>query len=325
MTARMITLENADFIRKINFSTDLNAVADLIEMCFPISSDPDGQAYVQQMRKTAQDYENMKRRGGLGRFDMTRSSGFVWVEKGEIIGNLSMIPCLQDNRRVTLIANVVVHPDQRGRGIGKALTVYALKYLKQRGDHKAWLQVKEDNHSAIHLYRSVGFEEQAVRNTWRIKPFEVNRSAADRFRPIRLRRRTPSEWKDQQAWLMETYPLHLRWNLPVNFSRFAPGCTQAITNFLDGYPHRHWVVSGETQSLGVITWQKTTTYADNLWLAFSEPQEELYLRNALIGVLKRLSRRHPVSIDYARGRSEQVFEDLGFENFRTLVWMSCQI
>lgn len=324
MNIRDLALDKSENIRKIHFSKDLNAVADLIEMCFPISNDPDGQVYVQQMRKAAQDDVNMNRHWGLGRFSMERSSGFVWEEKGEIVGNLSMIPYLQDNRRVTLIANVVVHPDQRGRGIGKALTVYALKYLKQRGDHSAWLQVKEDNHSAIHLYRSVGFEDQAVRNTWRIKPFEVKRSVGNRSHPIRLRRRTPSDWQDQQAWLVETYPLNLRWNLPVNFNRFAPGSLQAIYNFLDGYPHRHRVVSDNVQSLGTITWQKTNTYANNLWLAFNEAQEEPYLRNALLDVLRKLPRRHPVSIDYARGRSEQVFKDLGFENFRTLIWMSCQ-
>jgi hypothetical protein len=73
--------------------------------------------------------------------------------------------------------------------------------------------------------------------------------------------------------------------------------------------------------LGSITWQKTKNYANNLWLAFPEDRESLVLPYALNKLMKRLSGRHPVSIDYPKGRFESEFTALGFENFRSLIWM----
>ena len=324
MTAGSPLPENSNHIRMMDLTKDLDVIADLIEMCFPISSDPDGQSYVREMRKAARDMRIMGWLNRVAEFGTTRSAGFVWEEDGEVIGNLSLIPFTEGGRRVHLIANVAVRPDHRRRGIGRALTVHALGHLRRKGDQKTWLQVREDNPPAVELYRSVGFSPQAVRTTWRIKPGEVNRSTVSRMPEIRLRRRAASDWDAQQAWLAETYPQLLRWNLPVQFTRFTPGALQAISNFVDGYHFKHWALANRDRCLGMITWQKTTSFADNLWVAFSESLEAPYLGHALLGVLRGLPRLHPVSIDYAKGRSEKVFTGLGFENFRTLIWMSCQ-
>jgi len=42
---------------------------------------------------------------------------------------------------------------------------------------------------------------------------------------------------------------------------------------------------------------------------------------ALDHVRKRLPKRHPLSIDYPKGRLTSTFRDLGFEEFRSLIWM----
>lgn len=318
-------LENSDHIRKLDLSSDLGQVADLIELCFPISHDPDGQSYVREMRKAARDMRLLGWFANLAEMGSTKSAGFVWEEAGRIIGNLSLIPFQKDGRRIHLIANVAVHPERQREGIGRALTLRALAYLQRRGDREAWLQVKEDNQAAITLYRSAGFHQRAVRTTWRIRPVDFQAANPEDQPRLVLKKRKKGTWQQHQTWLTETYPFDLRWNLPVNFSRFVPGHLQNLTNFLDSVQLQHWAFFVDHGLQGVITWQKTTTFANNLWLAFPAEQEAVILPAALNRTFTRLARKHPLSIDYPAGRFSQGFKAMGFQPFRTLIWMRCDL
>ena len=51
-----------------------------------------------------------------------------------------------------------VDPDYRGRGVGKAVLLAGLLYLKEEGFQVAELTVDSENQAAYTLYRSVGFE-----------------------------------------------------------------------------------------------------------------------------------------------------------------------
>ncbi|MBR9982637.1 MAG: hypothetical protein KFF50_16520 [Desulfatitalea sp.] len=107
--------------------------------------------------------------------------------------------------------------------------------------------------------------------------------------------------------------------------RFEPNPLRWFLNFFDDVNFRHWAfdVSGECH--GFITWQKTTTFANNLWLAVPEDLHDAPLADALDGVRMRLSNRHPLSIDYPKGRHTPVFTDQGFYHFRSLIWMSLDL
>jgi mycothiol synthase len=52
---------------------------------------------------------------------------------------------------------VGVDPAERGTGLGRALTVIGLRYLRSRGLFQVMLYVDEDNTAAIGLYESLGF------------------------------------------------------------------------------------------------------------------------------------------------------------------------
>ena len=52
-----------------------------------------------------------------------------------------------------------VDPSFQGRGIGRAVTLAGLKYLRYQGIFSAMLYVDSDNEGAIQLYTSLGFKE----------------------------------------------------------------------------------------------------------------------------------------------------------------------
>lgn len=53
---------------------------------------------------------------------------------------------------------IFVHPDYHHAGIGSRLIRALLGYGQSEGIDHVWLSVERDNHVAMNLYRSVGFE-----------------------------------------------------------------------------------------------------------------------------------------------------------------------
>src|SRR3972149_2661349 len=117
MSAQALTLPKpkASQLRPFDLRRDLLPVADLVELCFAESLDADGRLYIRQMRQAAAG-------PGMALGSATSMSGFVWVEEGSLVGNLSLIPHHYGRRRLYLIANVAVHPDHRRHGIARTLT-----------------------------------------------------------------------------------------------------------------------------------------------------------------------------------------------------------
>jgi ribosomal protein S18 acetylase RimI-like enzyme len=324
MTVSMIN-EHSNQIRKMDVGRDLDQIADLIEMSFPIQQDPDGLLYIQNLRKTARQMHLLDWLSPWTDMAEINASGFVWEDDGRIIGNLSLIPFQNEGRKTYLVANVAVHPTYRHRGIARALTRRALGYLRRSSTGEVWLQVREDNRDAQTLYRSVGFIDRAVRTTWRIRPMDTKALNANSSAINCLRNRKAADWSRQKHTLDSAYPPVLRWNYPLDFARLSPGFVQVASNIIDGIRLRHWTYDLGRRGQGQITWQKTDTFANNLWLAFNEAEETDLLPGALLGVFRHLSQEHPLSIDYPRGRSQDTFEALGFKDFRTLIWMSCSL
>jgi ribosomal-protein-alanine N-acetyltransferase len=137
--------------------SDTGPVAELIGLAFGDRLDPAGRAVLREMRAVARWRPLLWTLYWPGSGGTGSVPGFVWVEDGRVVGNVSLRRAL--GRDVYLIGNVAVHPDWQGHGIGRALMERALEELAAQGAEWVGLEVQTDNPTARQLYKDLGFEE----------------------------------------------------------------------------------------------------------------------------------------------------------------------
>ncbi|MDO9120577.1 MAG: N-acetyltransferase, partial [Anaerolineaceae bacterium] len=157
-------------IRAIRLREDLKQIADLIELCFLDNIDPEGQEYIRHIRQTANNFSGLILENTTPENSTLPFHGYVWVENDKIIGNITLIPLRSKEKGGYFVANVAVHPNYRGRGIGKQLTERAICHVREHQGKHVYLQVREDNEIAIQIYRNLGFDEISRRTMWVYRP-----------------------------------------------------------------------------------------------------------------------------------------------------------
>lgn len=95
---------------------------------------------------------------------------WVWEEHGEVVGTVTTTSY---GKRLAWIGMMLVHPDWRRQGIGRALMVQALDYLEQRRIETIKLDATEMGRP---LYASLGFENECLIERWGGTPKRLARS-----------------------------------------------------------------------------------------------------------------------------------------------------
>lgn len=134
----------------------MGAIADLIQASFSDDLDPSGYAMLREMRAMGRLGAFLWILSGWGSSSDATLSGFVWVEAGRIVGNVTVTPSPHAPDR-WIISNVAVAQGYRGRGIARRMMHAALEMIAEAGGHTATLQVREDNLVARHIYETLGF------------------------------------------------------------------------------------------------------------------------------------------------------------------------
>lgn len=319
MTAQVIPLSatKSRNLRPFDMRRDLSAVADLVELCFADTLDADGRLYIRQMREAARSEGFSYLSTNAGRATM---GGYVWVEDGQVVGNLSLVPHTYEGRRVHLIANVAVHPNARRRGIARQLTAAALGELEQRGNRETWLQVDEKNNAAVMLYRNMGFVEKTRRVSWRLMPRSGFRVAATS--DVDAVPRRAGDWALQRQWLQANYPEDICWQLPLNVNLLQPGWRGALERAFNEREVQQWSALRKGRLLGVLTWQSSTLETDRLWLAAPAETEDEAIPMLAGMAHAHLRPNRMLALNYPQGRGHRALETGGFQAARTLIWMS---
>jgi ribosomal-protein-alanine N-acetyltransferase len=60
---------------------------------------------------------------------------------------------------------IVVHPDSQGQGLGRLLMTFLKAAAMRRGAKQIRLRVYPDNHTAVKLYRALGYELSAEKDS----------------------------------------------------------------------------------------------------------------------------------------------------------------
>jgi len=82
--------------------------------------------------------------------------GATWLLTGPD-GPCGTVQGVRERSGVGAIQNLGIVPSCRGRGLGRALLLYALHGFRQAGLGRALLEVTAQNDGAIRLYRRLGF------------------------------------------------------------------------------------------------------------------------------------------------------------------------
>lgn len=64
------------------------------------------------------------------------------------------------------LLNLAVHPEERGKGLGRLLVNHMIEEALSREVESIWLEVRRSNGKAVKLYREVGFEKAGVRSKY---------------------------------------------------------------------------------------------------------------------------------------------------------------
>lgn len=64
------------------------------------------------------------------------------------------------------VMNICISANFRGIGLGRKMTLHLLTEARKQDAKFAWLEVRPDNHTAIKLYKSVGFRIAKMRKNY---------------------------------------------------------------------------------------------------------------------------------------------------------------
>jgi ribosomal protein S18 acetylase RimI-like enzyme len=300
----------------------LGPVADLMTEAFGGELGPWARQTLRRMRR-------MARWGALGfllwGMDLDpETPGFVWVEDGRVVGNISF------RRAATaggwMIGNVAVHPQWRGRSIGRALVEAALESIAARGGVWVGLEVREDNPPARRLYERLGFETVGA-------SVEMARPQGLPWPPARppdlpLRRARAAESRDLYFLAREGLTRTHQEVLEIRPSAYRTGWEARLSAWIEGRREDWWVMRDgpETSPSGAL---RLTSYRPGRWHEVEvlvRPERTDELGGPLVAAaLAFLAPRHPwetvTALPGARMRLEPLFAAAGFRPLRRLLQM----
>lgn len=327
MAAGVITTQPArreTGLRPVQLRRDLGEIANLIEFCFAPTLDSAGRAAIQEMRLLSRSGPLLWALTRLDRAGPNLLRGFVWLESGRLVGNVSLSPTGYGSGWV--IANVAVHPEFRRHGIARHLMHAALDWVRTNGKF-ATLQVEADNDAARALYDALGFREQRTFTRWRRASFFAQPGPAPSV-PIRTlqpsqaealytlaQRARPNE-AGGLGWLRPTRPEALR------MTRFA-----GLMRLLSGRSVTMWGApsdDGRALSAALIT-ETRMGISTALFDLLVDPAYQGARESALIGHLIRAfaGSRQPLVTEHPAGdtHAEEQLRANYFRPERTLVHM----
>lgn len=209
----------------------MRQVADLIAEAFGSDLDGSGQGMIHDMRLAAWLSPFLGSLASLAFFDDV-VSGFVWLERGQVIGNVTLQRADYGGMRWR-ISNVAVAAEHRNHGIGRALVQETLREIARQSGAWAILQVKADNRGARHLYEQLGFTAVCQEGTWKLPSARampahlLEHDAGVELRPV-----APAAWRPRLELARAARADLAEWLIPLDEGAFEITLEQRLGEWL---------------------------------------------------------------------------------------------
>ena len=124
----------------------------------------------------------------------------VWLD-GDVPAAMAVVARRGDEARLAAFA---MRPAYRGKGVGRRLMTPLIDALRAQGVRRMWLEVIRDNHAAVALYQSLGFEvRHGLCGYLSTQAASGESSVLQEYDVLALTRRAGAELNGQLPWLMD--------------------------------------------------------------------------------------------------------------------------
>ncbi|PJF22038.1 MAG: hypothetical protein CUN56_08020 [Phototrophicales bacterium] len=313
-------------LRPVNVRTDLAPLADLIELAFADTMDSSGRAALREMRQMSRFGPGLAVISQLNDLALGIGMGYVWVEDGEIIGNVSIYPSgyPKDLPETYVIANVAVHPDYRRQGIARQLMLASMEHIA-KCHAQAILQVEAHNTGAHTLYRTLGFVDERVWTQWRRTSYTQPPPLDPTLPEVYIRRRRKSEWEAEFQLARRIRPLDaggLGWLRPLHPSEFKRSWWRRLIDWLSLRSVEHLVAVEDDQLIGSLWIHNSFGSSIRLTLLVEPDFQGMYDNILLHYAVKRFGRT-PLVIEHPDDEhlTKMVLQQYRFHPERTVIHM----
>ncbi len=319
----------ASGLRPMEPARDLGGVARLIQTAFADELDRAGRAALREMR-------NMSRLGPLVWWLNRASSGFsellsgfVWVEEGQIVGNVTVSRAAPGSHR-WIISNVAVAGPYRGRGIARALVDAAIELVREWGGKVIALQVRDDNAPALHLYRSMGFQDIFGTAYLRLEQVPAVLPLRVDLASLRPRHYNAADARLDYELSRAATPEKMQIERPLRFARYRLGFEQRLFDWtrslVGGGPTLRLVLDAGDYFAATISAEPGTWRRESRLRLTVHPSARGQVETELVSHALHHLRHWPRSITRVRHPTYhqegiEAFKLFGFREERTLVWM----
>src|SRR5262245_48368795 len=121
-------------LQPVDLSRHLGGIADLIELCFSAELDAAGRGLIRELQFLSRTGPALRVLQSV--FQQPWNFGFVWLEKGRVVGSVSTQRTAARSRS-WLVANVAVHPEFRRHGIALTMMRATLDLIRSQGGTEA--------------------------------------------------------------------------------------------------------------------------------------------------------------------------------------------
>jgi ribosomal protein S18 acetylase RimI-like enzyme len=320
-------------LRRFDVARDLGGVADLLERAFAGELEAADRKWLQEMRafRFLAPFLWFVSRASSTFYDPF--SGFVWVEDGRIVGNVS-IHKAGPGWRHRQISNMAVHPAYRRRGIARELMEAATDLIRRQGGEVVTLQVRRANTTAQNLYRGLGFTllegTTSLKLGW-VRPVAVVPAPGFPMRPW-----SPKEGRKVYELARAVVPAKAQWLTPLREERFSLSLEKRLAEGLNRLTRRQdvhrWAIEEGERFVATLTVQAMgplSTGSHRLEMMV-HPDHRGLLEEAL--VTRALSALGPypqrgVEAEVPADHEEaiQALKRYGFVEGKTLDWLGLEL